>query len=251
MVEGPTLHEWCQLVAEFAGGSHAEVSAERRAHFENGADVRDVLADPGLCGEVARTGPGSHPSRALYGFYCDWVLRTSLSRLGPGVKLVRHRTRAMSIRPSPLRATVVELADGTSLPADSVALSPGWLPSELNRKDRELATLAGGLDVLWVPPESPIHQDLTGIRPGEDVIVRGLGMGFFDSVSMLTIGRGGRFEPSPAIGCATSRVGTSPSSTWGHAGACRSWPSPCTTGCLPHPHCVACGPPSARACRRR
>lgn len=197
VVEGPTLHEWCQLVAEFAGGSHAEVSAERRAHFENGADVRDVLADPGLCGEAARTGPGSHPSRALYGFYCDWVLRTSLSRLGPGVKLVRHRTRAMSIRPSPLRATVVELADGTSLPADSVALSPGWLPSELNRKDRELATLAGGLDVLWVPPESPIHQDLTGIRPGEDVIVRGLGMGFFDSVSMLTIGRGGRFEPLP------------------------------------------------------
>ncbi|MGV8847900.1 FAD/NAD(P)-binding protein, partial [Tessaracoccus sp.] len=194
VVEGPTLHQWCQLVAEFADGERAEVPAARRHLFEAGADVHAVVADPDLRAEVARTGPGSHPSRALYGFYCDWVLRTSLRRLGPGVRLSRHRTRAVAIRASDSGGTVVELADGTTVLADSVALAPGWLPSQPSRADQALAADAEGRDVVWIPPESPIHQDLSSIRAGDSVIVRGLGMGFFDSLSLLTIGRGGCFE---------------------------------------------------------
>ena len=194
VVEGPTLHQWCQLVAEFADGERREVPAEPRHLFEAGADVHAVVADQHLRAEVARTGPGSHPSRALYGFYCDWVLRTSLRRLGPGVRLSHHRTRAVAIRASGSGGTAVELADGTTVLADSVALAPGWLPSQPSRADQALAADAEGRDVVWIPPESPIHQDLSGIRAGESVIVRGLGMGFFDSLSLLTIGRGGRFE---------------------------------------------------------
>src|SRR5699024_9742899 len=44
-----------------------------------------------------------------------------------------------------------------------------------------------------VPPGNPIDQDLSGISPGSTVAVRGLGMGFFDTVSQLTEQRGGRF----------------------------------------------------------
>ncbi|WP_147453985.1 FAD/NAD(P)-binding protein [Tessaracoccus antarcticus] len=197
VVEGPSFHEWCQLVAEFADGERADVAAARRSYFEAGADVSAVLADRGFRAEVRRTGPGSHPSRALYGFYCDWVLRTSLRRLGPAVHVTRHTTRATAIRAAGPRRTLVELADGTTLAADAVALAPGWLPSEPGPADRALAAATTGRDVSWVLPESPIHQDLTGIRAGEDVIVRGLGMGFFDSLSMLTIGRGGRFDEAP------------------------------------------------------
>ncbi len=197
VVEGPTLYEWCRLVSEYAGGEQAEVRQDRRSFFENGADVDDVANDPGWRDELTRIGPGSHPSRALYGHYCSWVLRTSLARLGPGVGVVWHRTRAISIRPSRSHRTVVHLADGTSVLADSVALAPGWLPSEPHPTDRNLHELAAGRAVLWVGPDSPIHQDLSGIRAGEDVIIRGLGMGFFDSLSMLTLGRGGHFENAP------------------------------------------------------
>ncbi len=197
VVEGPTLFQWCQLISESVGGEKAEVGSERRRYFAEGADVTEVTDDPQWRAELARIGPGSHPSRALYGHYCVWVLRTSLARLSHSVEIVWHHTRAVAIRESGTRRTVVELADGTSVLADSVALAPGWLPSEPNRVDRELAAMAGSREVIWVHPESPIHQDLSGIRAGEDVIVRGLGMGFFDSLSLLTVGRGGRFEDAP------------------------------------------------------
>lgn len=207
LVEGPSLHQWCQLVAEFANGERMEcervedervdVDARRRSLFDGGPDINAVLADPSVRSEVSGVNPGSHPSRALYGYYCRWVLETALLRLGPRVRVVRHRTRAVAIRPHGAGRTLVELADGTSVAADSVALSPGWLPSEPNRADRELARRTADRDVVWIGPDSPIHQDLTAIEAGEDVIVRGLGMGFFDSLSMLTIGRGGHFEDAP------------------------------------------------------
>ncbi|MEO7586437.1 MAG: FAD/NAD(P)-binding protein [Arachnia sp.] len=198
VVEGPSFHQWCQLVAEFAGGERVDVPTARRSLFEAGAGVEAVVADHDFLAEAQRTGAGSHPSRGLYGFYCDWVLRTALGRLGPAVHVSRHRTRAVAIRPSAAGHTVVELADGTSLTADAVALAPGWLPSEPGRADQELAMAAEGRKVVWVRPDSPIHQDLTEIRGGEDVVVRGMGMGLFDSLSLLTIGRGGHFENASA-----------------------------------------------------
>lgn len=199
-VEGPSLLQWCQLVAEFAGGEQwegVEVAGRPREFFAAGASLDAVLCDPAVRAEVSDVHAGSHPSRALYGHYCRWVMETSLRRLGPDVEVVIHRTRAISITPVGEGQMMVGLADGASVVADSVALSPGWLPSEPNGPDRELQRRARGHDLQWIGPESPIHQDLSGIRAGENVIVRGLGMGFFDSLSMLTFGRGGRFEDLP------------------------------------------------------
>lgn len=196
-VEGPSLLEWCQLVAAFADGEQREgvpVPERPREFFAAGASVDAALGDSAVRAEVGGVHAGSHPSRALYGHYCRWVMETSLQRLDPAVEVVIHGTRAVSITPTGSGQTLVGLADGTSVVADSVALSPGWLPSEPNRPDKELERRTRGRDLLWIEPESPIHQDLSGIRPGEAVVVRGLGMGFFDSLSLLTIGRGGRFE---------------------------------------------------------
>lgn len=203
VVDGPTLWEWCRLVHETATSS-PEVSRESRgipdSHrraFVEGADVDAVVADEGFRAEVAAAGPCSHPSRALFGLYQDWVLRTSLAKLGPGVEVVWHHTRATRVTTDEGGHPVVELADGVVLPADAVALALGWLESEPNHADKKLeaALESTGADVCWVRPDSPIEQDLSGIAAGEPVIVRGFGMGFFDSMSMLTIGRGGRFEP--------------------------------------------------------
>lgn len=199
-VEGPSLLQWCQLVAEFAAGEQWEgvhVAGRPRQFFDAGASFDAILRDPAVRAEVSGVHAGSHPSRALYGHYCRWVMETSLQRLGSGVQVITHPTRAVAISVQDGGRTLVELADGTSVLADSVALSPGWLPSEPNDADLALQRRIHGRDLLWIRPESPIHQDLSGIRPGETVIVRGLGMGFFDSLSMLTIGRGGRFEELP------------------------------------------------------
>lgn len=193
---GPTLWEWCRLVHERASGEAVDVAEAHRRVFESGAEVDpDLVADAGFLAEVATAGPGSHPSRALFGHYLRWVLATTLDRLGESVELHWHHTRATRVRVVDGRP-VVDLADGGTLPADAVALATGWLESEPNLADkqlREAVAAAPEAGLLWVPPDSPIEQDLSGIRPGEPVVVRGLGMGFFDTMSMLTIGRGGRF----------------------------------------------------------
>lgn len=193
---GPTLYEWCRLVHERATGEVVDVPEAHRRVFEDGADVDAILADPGFRAEVATTGPGSHPSRALYGHYLRWVLDTTIAGLGPSIRLHWHHTLATRVRVDDGARPLVELADGTELPADAVVLATGWLPSASSLADQELAAAVEhvGGDLLWVQPDSPIDQDLSGIRGGEPVIVRGLGMGFFDSMSMLTIGRGGHFE---------------------------------------------------------
>nr|WP_255622486.1 FAD/NAD(P)-binding protein [Tessaracoccus sp. OS52] len=196
VVPGPTLWEWCRLVHEVATDERVSVPEAHRRAFLEGADVDAVVADPGFRAEVAAAGPGSHPSRALFGHYQDWVLRTSLAKLGPSVTVRWHHTRATRVTTDQAGHRVVELADGGAISADAVLLALGWLESDPAHADKELAeaVAASGADVVWVPPNSPIDQDLSAIRAGEPVIVRGFGMGFFDTMSMLTIGRGGRFE---------------------------------------------------------
>ena len=42
---------------------------------------------------------------------------------------------------------------------------------------------------------SAVLEDLAAVPAAEPVLVRGLGMGFFDTLTLLTLGRGGRFVP--------------------------------------------------------
>lgn len=93
----------------------------------------------------------------------------------------------------------VLLSDGTQVTADAVILATGWLPREENPLDQALAeAVARNPELVWVPPDSPVEQDLSEVPAGENVIVLGLGMGFFDVMALLTVGRGGRFVPAPA-----------------------------------------------------
>ena len=96
------------------------------------------------------------------------------------------------------------------LRADAVILTGGWSRPTLSASEAQIAAAVeeaaqtSGADPdrqpLWIPPDSPLNQHLDEIQPGEDVIVRGLGMGFFDSMILLTQGRGGRFAPAPTRG---------------------------------------------------
>lgn len=194
VVVGPDLHEWCLLARETAGGPPAHVPREVRDAYDTQPVRGSFLDDDGFRTELATVRPESHPSRALYGEYLVWCLAKARAGLAPEVRVVEHRQAAVSLTRSAGGATVV-LADGTRLAADAVVLGLGWLAARPSSADQALARQVRGSAALWVRPDSPIDQDLTGVHPGEPVIARGLGMGFFDSVSLLTLGRGGRFEP--------------------------------------------------------
>lgn len=189
ILPGPTQYEWCLAVREHLAG----------AEWALDAPLRDAMRTGGYEAELALIRPESHPSRALYGEYLVWCYDRALSRLPSSVSVIVHEARATAIEDDNGR-TVVALSTGERLSADSVVLATGWLDVAPGPADLALAEAVAAAGLTWVRPESPILQDLTGVPAGDPVIARGLGMGFFDTMALLTIGRGGRFVPSDEPG---------------------------------------------------
>lgn len=156
---GPNLAEWCRMVADGSTNLPAEVAAE-----------------------AAATEDWSSPSRLLYGHYLRWAFARIIAAAPAHVRVRVVAERVDALTPDGSGWTVT--TRGGSFPADAVLLALGWL-------DRDGAASHPRI----VAAGNPIDQDLAGIAPGSTVAVRGLGMGFFDIVSMLTEGRGGVFSP--------------------------------------------------------
>ena len=151
----------------------------------------------------------------------------------PGVTVHIHNARAVDIRPSDAGADghgdtdgpvgkqeahagqqssqdTITLSDGTSIDADATILALGWTDTTANTAESVLAaSVDAHPNLTWIHPGHPADQDLGSIAGGHDttdsaqhdpqaprpdVIVRGLGMGFFDLMARLTIDRGGEFR---------------------------------------------------------
>lgn len=176
-LEGPTMYEWIQLQR----GEREEVARPAQSLYD--AHPADPARLEPYAEEVFSTRPESNPSRALYGEYLHWVYGVALAQLPETVSVHTHRARAQRIGAVDGR-DAIELSDGTTVLADATALSTGWvLPATAPEPD-------GG---TWVRPDNPVEQDVSALPAGEEVLVRGLGMGFFDLMALSTIDRGGRF----------------------------------------------------------
>jgi hypothetical protein len=178
---------------------------------------------PALTGEeraeLAVLGSNDFPSRALYGRYLKCMLEELLAKAPNGVTVEFHETSAVSVRPVGDGMFDVGLATGAALRANAVVLALGHIPSRLNPEQRGLHAAAEQLGLQYFPPAVPADVDWTRIPAGKPVLVRGMGLNFFDTMGQLTEGRGGKFvstgsrleyEPSgqePLI-IAASRRGT-------------------------------------------
>ena len=89
----------------------------------------------------------------------------------------------------------VGLADGGVLTVDSVVLALGHLESRLNPEQRDLQAAAEELGLLYLPPAAPADVDWSRVPAVKPVLVRGMGLNFFDAMGQLTEGRGGQFLP--------------------------------------------------------
>ncbi|MEU9190347.1 FAD/NAD(P)-binding protein [Streptomyces sp. NPDC048484] len=176
---GPSLYEWARTL-------------------EPGVYPLRVLA------EARRLGPDTYPTRAFHGHYLTWVLRHLLRTAPPEVAVHTHRTTTIALADddrSPDGHQTVTLADGdrlTGLDAVVLALGHGQLtPSPEEQALHSFAarhTADAGAGVSYVCPANPADADLSGIRPGTPVALRGLGLNFFDQLALLTEGRGGTFK---------------------------------------------------------
>lgn len=198
ILEGPTLYEWiCLLRDPAAATSLPGPKVDTFALVPVDPAVRERFDE-----ELARTRPESHPSRALYGAYIRWCLDVALSLLDDSITVHHHRTRARTVRALSTGATgrdIISLADGSTIIADSTIIAPGWLRPAPTPEEEQLAdAVATHPQLTWVRPDNPVEQPVEDVPESGSVLVRGLGMGFFDVMALLTIDRGGRFVEDPS-----------------------------------------------------
>ncbi|NGO75597.1 adenylate cyclase, partial [Streptomyces sp. YC504] len=179
---GPSLAAWA---AQFSGrGPRHEPFTEP--------------ADPGVLAELRTLRPTDFPTRRAQSAYLDWVFRRVLNELPPTVTVTWHRTTATAVTGPEDGPQQVHLADRAApLTADLVVLAQGHLGSLPGPRHRAHAAFARRHGRFHLPPQFTADADLSALRPGEQVIVRGLGLAFIDVLALLTEGRGGTFRTAP------------------------------------------------------
>ncbi|WP_421083024.1 FAD/NAD(P)-binding protein [Rothia nasimurium] len=197
--QGPTMFEWIQrirgdldaplysLYETYPADASAPVFSE---------DLRHLIAS--FEDEISVTRTESNPSRALYGAYLKWCFEIALDRLPDTVQVYSHRDQAVSLTEVTEAGRTfdrIQLAGGGSIDSDVTVLALGWITPAESSHEEELA-LSG---LPWVKPANPLLQagirQLPAASSGQKVLVRGLGMGFFDLMALVTLDRGGRFLP--------------------------------------------------------
>ena len=209
----PTLIPEDSALAKPVAGSTFDQWRARQQHEPLPGLTGDELA------ELAVLASTDFPSRALYGRYLRSMLDELTANAPGGVTIEFHETTALSVRRAGDGMFDVGLATGETLRTGSVVLALGHIPSRLNAEQRELQAAARQLGLQYLPPAVPADVDWDRVPAGEPVLVRGMGLNFFDAMGQLTEGRGGKFvtkggalayEPSgqePVI-IAASRRGT-------------------------------------------
>lgn len=141
-------------------------------------------------------GADEYPTRAQYGRYLEWVFAKAVREAPPAVRVETHRARAVRLDDAPDGRQTLTLDDGRTLTGlSAVVLAQGHLPATADAEQRRLADHADRHGLRHFPPANPADVDLSAIAPGEPVLLRGLGLNFFDHTALLTTGRGGRFVP--------------------------------------------------------
>ncbi|MCQ1948235.1 FAD/NAD(P)-binding domain-containing protein [Arthrobacter sp. zg-Y1116] len=144
--------------------------------------------------ELAALGPADFPSRPLYGRYLEWTYdQLRRTAADDGVELVHRRTEALGISREADGRLIVELEGQQVLATDAVVLALGHLPALLSPEQARLQDAAQRHGLTYLPPAVPADVDFSRLPAGEPVLVRGLGLNFFDVMAAATVGRGGRY----------------------------------------------------------
>ncbi|MEV4946502.1 FAD/NAD(P)-binding protein [Streptomyces sp. NPDC053755] len=176
---GPSLAAWA---AQFSG---------RAPRFPPYAEP----SDPEVLAELRALRPGDFPTRRAQSAYLEWVFRRAVADLPPSVTVEWHPTTATAVTGPPDGPQYVRLAGrATPLTADLVVLAQGHLGSTPTAEHRDLAAFARRHGLFHLPPAFSSDADLSGVRSGEHVILRGFGLAFVDLMVLLTEGRGGGYR---------------------------------------------------------
>ncbi|MFJ9710493.1 FAD/NAD(P)-binding protein [Streptomyces sp. NPDC101234] len=133
--------------------------------------------------------------RQIQGHYLRHVYDRAVADLPDGITVHHHPRRALRVS-GPREGRQQVWLEGRPRPllADLVVLALGHLDAELDPEQAALAAYADAHGLVHLPPDFTADSDLSALRPGEPVLVRGFGLAFVDLMVLLTEGRGGRYD---------------------------------------------------------
>lgn len=139
-------------------------------------------------------GPDDYPTRAQFGEYLQWVFNKTVEDAPSNVGVRIHRAKAIRLDGHDYSPKSIVLSNGHVIrELAAVILAQGHLPLVADSEQRLITTYADRHGLHYFPPANPADINLSSIAPGEPVTLRGLGLCFFDYMTLLTTGRGGRF----------------------------------------------------------
>jgi len=172
---GPNFYEWSVTFGKEYVKMH---------DFKNEAYFLD---------ELTRINPNRFTSRALFGVYGQWFFEHLGAHVPANVTLSYERRSVTDVVKQDNQYTVTIDGTGTII-ADQVVMALGHVDNSLNDEEQAFAdAAAGNANMLYVAPTHPSEADLDAVPAREKVVLRGLGLSFFDYIAKLTISRGGRF----------------------------------------------------------
>ncbi|MFK4105391.1 FAD/NAD(P)-binding protein [Streptomyces sp. NPDC019531] len=184
-----------------AGAAGGPGPGDQRPRTDGVPGPRQISRSGGFAGPGDPLGPDDYPSRAQYGRYLEWVFAQVVRQAPGAVRVEVHAARAVRLDDGADGRQTVTLDDGTALHGlSAVVLAQGHLPVVADAARRRHSAHAERHGLHHVPPANPADVDLSCIRPHEPVLLRGLGLNFFDHMALLTTGRGGRFAHSDTGG---------------------------------------------------
>ncbi len=169
---GPSLYEWARSIA-LVGSPNVPVAVRA---------------------EALTLGPDDYPSRAFYGSYLQWTRRRIIRTAPPGVSFTLHQATAVDVRDIAGGLQEVVLDTGETIgDLQAVVLALGHMPHDLGESEASLNEFADRHGLRYIAPSNPADIPLDAIPAGETVILRGMGLNFFDYMALFTLGRGGTF----------------------------------------------------------
>ncbi len=171
--DGPSLFEWL-------GSAEAADYLKKNDYSQNLIDFAKNIQS------------SDYSPRVLYGAYIKWFYEELVKQL-PYNLTVKLETKEI-IQISQNADHIINLATSDdTYQFDRAVISPGQQDNYQNAEEQKLSSYAQENNIFYLPPTHPGDANLNDLPAGETVLIRGLGLSFFDYVSELTLGRGGSY----------------------------------------------------------
>ncbi|GLB46560.1 FAD-dependent oxidoreductase [Philodulcilactobacillus myokoensis] len=208
--QGPSLDQWARTEApDFILGDKHPFQTELNSHSKiNTYQFKDQLFKAST-----RLMPTNYTPRPLYGVYLQWCFQrmTSERYLPKNVSIHIHQKKVLDVeRKGNQFNLMTDHKEAFDDNFDHVVLNVGLSENHPNQQQQALQKYANNNHLNYILPGYPSDTPLSHIKPRSNVIIRGLGLSFFDYVTLLTEGRGGRFQIMPDNTLSYNKSGQEP-----------------------------------------